>query len=437
MPVTIRGSLGALLACALVLCLTTGARAHEKEDEGKPPPPVRLMIVAPSAQGPWLLRIDNDGDAPVRVAADVRLLRLHVRGVARTKGRVYAHGWSLRETVCDGPTQFGLADHFPADRELVLDAGHSYVEEFDPRLICFGKNADLLTPGAQVKAYLGWKPNKGWRSMSAAPFVADDAHVPRRFRPLRRLEAPLLVLSHGPAVEYGSDPESQATPDKLDSTEPDAGDGEDGEGEVQPPPKKRTHKSADDASVYRPKPVPAVTAKPPLKDELAASLTLTATRFDDASRPTDIQLSVQAHNSGERPIFVALRSRMLSFVVSGPDGVVPCKRKTENNYVARDHFRTLHHGKHVHLSVMLAELCPPNTFDRPGLYAAAPVLHVDADGREYGLMGLTGTVTARDPGRVGGTHRSDEDTTLIRIRQGRLPFYKEPPVQVPTRVLPP
>jgi hypothetical protein len=415
------------------------ARAHEKEDEHKPAPPVRLQILAPSATGPWLLRIDNEGDAPVRIVADVRLLRLQVRGVAKGKGATYGHGWALRETVCDGPTQFGLADQFPVDRELVLDAGNSYIEEFDPRLICFGKNAEVLTPGAQVRAWYGWPPNKGWRSMSAAPFAADDAHYPRRYRPLRRLEAPLIVLSHGPAVAYGMNPAEEATPDKLDAPDPEPGSEEDD----APPststkPRKARHASAEDASVYTPKPVPAITPKALLKDELAAQMTLTATHYDDAARPTDIALSVQAHNGGERPVYVAVRSRMLSFVVAGPDGIVRCKRKGgENNEVARDHFRLLHHGKHVHLDVLLAEICPPNTFDRPGLYSAAPVLHLDADGREYGLVGLTGTITARDPGRVGGTHRPSDDTTLIRVRFGRKPFHRDPPVQVPTRVLPP
>src|SRR5690606_656074 len=93
---------------------------------------------------------------------------------------------------------------FPVGRELILEPGHSFVEEFDPRLICFDDDAKLLVPGAMVKAYYGWLPNKKpWMKMSVAPFVADAARVPRKYKPLRRLEAPTMVLSHAPPVEYG------------------------------------------------------------------------------------------------------------------------------------------------------------------------------------------------------------------------------------------
>lgn len=165
-------------------------------------------------------------------------------------------------------------------------------------------------------------------------------------------------------------------------------------------------------------------------------MTLTATHYADARRPTDIQLSVQAHNTGERPVFVALRSRMLSFHVLGPNGVVRCQRPSVDHAVPRDLFRTLHHGKHVHMDVLLAEVCPPGTFDRPGLYFAIPELHADADGRQYGLSAITGLVTTRDPGDPGGTHQVEDDATLIRVTRGRRSFYRARPRQLPTRVLP-
>lgn len=425
----------------------TPAAAHEPADENKPPPPVRLKIIAPSAHGPWLLRIDNEGDAQVRIAADVRLLTFSVRTPSdRPVQLTHEFGWARRATVCDGPKQFGLTTHFPADRELVLDPGHSYVEEFDPRLICFGKDADLLVPGAKVKATLGWKPKARWQKMAAAPFAADDAHHPRRFRPLRQLEAATFVLSHGQPVEYGVSP--LGTPEEAEEKEltpaerkaagiprgkrrPPGDDTEDAEAPKAPAPK-----SAEQASRYRVHSPPPAEAPVKPTDELAAALTLTASRYADAARPGQIQLSVEAHNIGQRPIFVALRSRMLSFVVHGPDGLVKCRRKTERHEVPRDLFGTLHHGKHKHMSVLLAELCPPNAFDRPGLYVAAPILHADANGAEHGLSAVTGEVTSREPGKVGGTHRVTDDMTLVRVRFGRKRYHKEPPVQIPTRVLP-
>jgi hypothetical protein len=421
------------------------AQAHEKGDEAKPPPEVRMQIIAPSAKGPWLLRIDNEGDRAVRIAADVRLLTLSVRAPAKKKvpvRRTYGWGWQRRVAKCDGPKQFGLTKHFPAQRELVLDPGHSYVEEFDPRLICFGKNAEVLRPGAKVKATLGWKPKPKWsRRMAAAPFVVDDAERPRKNRPLRRLEAATLLLSHGEAVEYGVAPlgtPEEADDEDLTPSEKRAAGIRRGKGKKRRRGKKKRKKkpaSAEEASRYRVVPTPKKQPPPPTTDELSAALTLTASEYDDAWRPTGVQLSVQAHNTGQRPIFIALRSRMLSFVVHGPDGLVKCRRKTSHHEVPRDLFRTLQHGKHVHMSVLLGELCPPRTFDRPGLYVAAPILHADANGAEYGLSAITGTVTSREPGKVGGTHKVTDDMTLIRIRHGRKRYHKEPPIQIPTRIL--
>ncbi|MEM9696603.1 MAG: XdhC family protein, partial [Myxococcota bacterium] len=129
------------------------------------------------------------------------------------------------------------------------------------------------------------------------------------------------------------------------------------------------------------------------------------------------------------------RSRMLDFRVIGPDGLVRCKRASQGHKVPRDLFGTLPHGKHKHLDVMLSEICPRGTFDRPGLYAAIPTLHAEADGEQYGLSAVTGRVTVRDPGQVGGTHTVGDDATLIRITRGRKRCYKNPPRAVPQRML--
>jgi hypothetical protein len=153
-------------------------------------------------------------------------------------------------------------------------------------------------------------------------------------------------------------------------------------------------------------------------------------------RPTDVSLSVQAHNVGQRPLFIAVRSRMLSFDVEGPEGVVRCPQPSGNHKVPRDLFRLLHHTNHVHMDVMLTEVCPQGTFERPGLYLVTPTLHADAAGREYGLIAATGVVSTRDPGKVSGTHRLDDDATLVRMRRGSRPFYSEAPRTLPTRVLP-
>ena len=448
MPLRVTTSLIVLLS----LLISGAAFAHEKGDEALPPPPVRMRVIAPSAQGPWLLRIDNEGDEHIRIAADVRLLRFEVRVPSDKPIRnTHAHGWTKRAATCDGPKAFGMGRHFPQDRELTLEPGHSYTQEFDPRLICFGKNADLLVPGAKVKPSMGWKRRPRWsRKMEAAPFVADSAKRPRKYRPLKRIEGPSMVLSHAPSVVYGSNTRGRSNPDDADEDRDKkaelphgVGEGEglgDGAGRgtsggVDEPRPDRA-RSAEEASEHRP--VRHQARKRPKRDELGARMTLTASHYADARRPTDISLSVEAHNTGERPVFVALRSRMLSFRVEGPDGVFKCRRLSRRHHVPRDLYRSLQHGKHVHMNVMLSEVCPPGAFDRAGLYIATPRLHADADGGEYGLIALTGVVTTRDPGKPSGKHIKADDATLIRMKRshnGRR-FYRRPPAQLPTRVLP-
>jgi hypothetical protein len=183
--------------------------------------------------------------------------------------------------------------------------------------------------------------------------------------------------------------------------------------------------------------VPKPQPQPEPQDELAAQLTLTTSRYADARRPTDIALSVTAHNTGQRPLFIALRDRMLSFMVRGPSGRVRCARQSQGHAVPRDLFRLMHHGTSLRMGVMLAEVCPPGTFDRPGLYIARPVLHADASGRQYGLNAVTGKATTRNAAALQGKRdKPPAAATLIRVKQGRQRFYRRPPTAIPTRVLP-
>ncbi len=443
------------------------ASAHQPGDEAKPAPPVSLRIVAPSAHGRWLLRVDNEGDEPLRIAADVRLLRFEITAPETEAPKPGRWRPPPKQTICDGPSAFGMDGNFPGRRELVLGPGRSYVEEFDPRLICFGKEAEALVPGARVKAYYGWKPARRWgkNKLQAAPFVADAAKKPRQFKPLKRLGAPTMVLSHAEAVVYGP------APKRLTEPKPQRGRGGPGHGrsghdrgpghgagpdvtkasakqpakEAPKKPEKELEpldgadlqpRSAEEASLYyRPRRRSPMRRRPP-KDELGATMALTADHYADAAIGSDVSFSVQAHNVGERPVFVALRARMLSFNVLTPTGeMVRCERQSMNHHVPRDLFATLHHGKHKHMYVRLAEICPARTFARPGLYAVVPTLHADADGAEYGLSALTGRITVRDPGDVGGTHVITDDMTLVRITRGRQPAYMGPPRSMPTRLI--
>ncbi|MEM1031684.1 MAG: hypothetical protein AAGN82_15140 [Myxococcota bacterium] len=436
-----------LIFTALTLVAPSVGADQSPTEEQRAPPPVMLRIIAPSARGLWLLRLDNVGDDAVRLAADARLLRLEVTAPqpAREEGSPARTRWRPppKTTVCDGPSAFGLTDRFPGRRELVLAPGRSYVEEFDPRLICFGKDAASLVPGARVKVHYGWTRSAKARR---TPFVADGADRPRRYRPLERLEAPTMVLSHGSPVVYGPAPARllSGSPASSRSTPGTRRRGaSSGTGGARPPPSEPLDgedlqpRSAVEASVYyRPRRAPSGRVQRRPRDALGAALTLTADHFADGAMASDLRLSVQAHNTGERPVFVALRSRMLSFRVLTPSGrIVTCDRQSMGHHVPRDLFGVLQPGKHKHLNVRLAEVCPPRVFSRPGLYGIVPTLHADADGAEYGLSALTGVVTVRDEGAVGGTHVATDDMTLVRVTRGRRPAYRSPPRSLPTRII--
>jgi len=109
-----------------------------------PPPAVKLVLDAPTPTGAWTLRVTNEGEVPVMLAADGRLLSLEVTPRGERKPE-----------RCELPVDMRPADDL--DRSLVLPPGRAYSETIQPRLYCFGdRGLDALTPGSIVVAHLGW-----------------------------------------------------------------------------------------------------------------------------------------------------------------------------------------------------------------------------------------------------------------------------------------
>src|SRR5437868_1690445 len=67
------------------------ARPKGKEPEPElPEPELRFRLIAPSAQGSWTFRLDNEGTRWLRVPADVRLVRLEIESsdtLAKTRAK--------------------------------------------------------------------------------------------------------------------------------------------------------------------------------------------------------------------------------------------------------------------------------------------------------------------------------------------------------------
>jgi hypothetical protein len=378
------------------------ARPPKAPEEVLPEPELRARIVAPSARGLWTLHLENEGAHPLRVPADVRLLHLTVES-GDTVGKRQP-----KPVKCALPA--GLRpEGFPERNAVLLAPGDSYVEAFDPRLFCFGKDAKAIVGGALVRAHYGWEPAKG--AKKTGPFVAESTAFPAVVEPKTHVVAPPLVLSWLAPVEeeMAEAPPSAAPPEEGDDKDPlpEAPEAP-AEGKGSPPPP--TNGAAA-----------TVDGKPAPVDENAPRLELTTNPYAEAVNGFKVSITVTLTNVGHRPALAAVRSRMVSFRVEGPDGVLHCHAARPSFAMQRQGYVTLKPGGSTALTLLVTEACGSDLFRRPGLYRIKPTLHLDENGADLGLSALTGSIHAVEP-------------TVVRVAEGPEPFYKKRPH--PTRAIP-
>jgi hypothetical protein len=193
-------ALGMLSAAPQAVPVTAKARPPKKAAVAAPQAPaphVSLAIDAPTPRGPWTLRVTNEGEVPVSLSADARLLSLDVtpRG-ARARVR------------CELPADMRPTDQL--ESALVLPPGRAYAETFEPRLYCFGAGkVDALASGAAVVAHLAWPG-----SSATPPYaVAAIEGVEPAVAPLKSLDSPVIALPDEPSLAQSSPPPpAQSTP---------------------------------------------------------------------------------------------------------------------------------------------------------------------------------------------------------------------------------
>ncbi len=377
---------GLLVASVLFGSSEAWAQAKAPAEKAPEPPPLppagaRLWLIAPTALGPWTMRLENEGTVALRIAADSRLLRLEVQTSEEAK-----------PVSCVLPSSLRSA-RFPEDRALLLAPGHSYVESFDPRLFCFGKSAVPLGPNVTVRARFGWEPPKEKKTAfkpktkkpPTGPFAVESTEREATVGPLFEVVAPSILL--GAATVSPAKEAKEAPGEKKPEVRPDAPEG-----------------SPD-------KPAPAST--PPV-DERAGKLELSSTPYVEAAAPRNITVTVTAKNVGLRPIVVALRPWMMSFRIDGPGGMAEmCYAANARRNLPSDAYRPVAPGASTSFTVLLAEVCPKNIFSRPGLYRVTALM----DAKEtlnQGVDVTTTKLTTREP-------------SFVRLTSSSEPFYAEPP----------
>ncbi len=388
----------------------------------KPSLPIEMTIVAASPDPPWTLRIVNIGDHPIRLAADTRLLTfdLDTGGKHETKVK------------CAAPA--GMRPRsFPDARELYLDAGEVYVEDFDPRLYCFGYKIDLLRGGTNVHAHLGWPKAS---SLGRGPFAAQGTDRPEAFAALSELSAPTIQLGYAlfapmaprvgalpPDEAADAQASSMASVDDVGTKPTSVKAASNGALPTNASTGGRPSSNQSEKSSYDPtakKSDDDAPAAPPAEDRNAARVDVYVDRTSDADAPRNVVVNIRAVNEGRRELISALRGRMLSFTVEqlGPDNEprqsFVCRGSERPHAMPIEAGRDLDAGQAVTIPIMLAEICPRQAFERPGLYRVRPGIDTTLEGEMLKQHPYIGKALARQ-------------SSLVRVATSRKPYQDDAP----------
>jgi hypothetical protein len=312
---------------------------------------------------PWVLQIDNRGDAPVELVADARLLWFEVQTSA-----------AKVPVTCRLPKPL-WPEFAVRETRLTLPPGHGFRRSFDPRFFCFSPTGQkLLVSNARVVPHFGWpqRTRSVWKNGKRSeevilpdepPFVAaalpasgDSASDSSDSEPshgVKQLQAPSLLLS--PAYALWSD----------------------------------APKAADEGS-----------------------LVFEATEGADASDEREATIALSLQNKGKRAQPIYLRADLVRYRAIGPEGAFECRAAASAAPSDASSFTTLQPGKTVKLVERLIEVCPRGSFGRPGLYEIRASYDAVWSGQHLGVDGFTGQLDAQSP-------------ALIRIRSGERPFFIE------------
>jgi hypothetical protein len=352
-------------AFSLLLFVLAGASSQKSDDAPQlPPARVVLRVDATDPASPWKMVVTNQGDVPVRFAADGRLLTLEMPKPEDPNKPAPKKAKPPPPIVCKLPAELrpaGVVD----DRAVVLAPGARYEEVINPALYCFSEaSAKGLVAGATVTAKLGFTPPppRGKKSPPLTPpFVVEPAVANPTVSAVKELVSEPFVVPAAPPV---ASPPPQEEAQEDDPNGPRI--------ELSAPPRVDT------------------------RNELTVGMTLTV------------------KNTGKRPALLHLRRDNLLFDVDGPSASAHCGFPAERRRVPPEGFAPLAPGASRTLDVWVGEMCSDLVFDRPGLYRIRPSIAFPSSSGPTSSKVWSETVTSKEP-------------ILVRVREGRLPFYATPP----------
>jgi len=417
-------------------------RSGAAEGSGQTTHGLRFEVVENGPRSGWAMALVNRGSEPLIVAADPSLLTIEVLPPPDPKPNRWAKPKKPR--VCRLPPEL-RREKVVGEFEIVLLPGEGVVEAFDPRLYCLPEQGiSPFVAGARVSARFGFAPKtkvvwKGGRHEEPLPeqpppFVAvvttpaeveareraeeakdqaeaeEDKRHGRRHQRHGRHRHPRHDHDGkrgGPPdagaaqTDAGALPEATVAIDAGGPASSDAGVAAGDAGAVAEPVrgvKELVATPVELGSDYAP--------PPPEKHD---SLELELVQGSDAlARPNvTVTFKLTNHEKIARRIYV--RRELVSFQVTGPDGTTTCDPQPDERAPDRQAYTLLNANGSISLTSRLAELCPDDTFLRPGLYVVEGQLDAFAPGTEHGFDAFVG--------KLASSH-----AVVVRVRSGPLPF---------------
>lgn len=371
------------------------------EESGTPTPEdtaahgLRFEVVEIGPNDDWAFAVVNRGSETMSVVFDPRLLTLEIEPPPDPKAKKWAK--PPKPTLCRLPDDLRPA-HADLAYAVELAPGHGLAEAFDPRLYCISEgHKSPLVAGARVTATFGWPPRTKttWKHGKrveeqlplAPPFIAavapkepeTDGGVPDGGADAGATDAVVEASGEVTMIDASGEPEGgvkelHGTPFELGS-------------DYVPPPKAEVH-----------------------------GLEFEVTRGSDASSEATATVTVQLSNHGSTTERVYFRRELVTLEVTGVDGTEVCDPGPDDRAPDRQAFTLLKPGGSITVTSRLAEMCPQDTFARPGLYLVRGEFDSDESGERDGLNAWVGHLTA------------DREAT-VRIRTGHLPFERPRPLE--------